>query len=59
VWVAGEYFDDYVKQDGRWKFQRIDVHVRLLCPYQDGWVKTMVRGVPPPRAATSSTESTP
>jgi hypothetical protein len=59
VWVAGEYFDDYVKQDGLWKFQRIDVHVRLLSPYQDGWVKTMVRGVHPPRAAASSTENTP
>jgi hypothetical protein len=50
VWVAGEYFDDYVKEDGRWKFQHIDVNVRLLSPYQDGWVKTMVRGVHPDNA---------
>lgn len=49
VWVAGEYFDDYVKEEGVWKFSRIDVHVRLLSPYQDGWVKTMVRGVHPVR----------
>lgn len=49
VWVAGEYFDEYVKENGRWKFSLIDVHIRLLSPYRDGWVKTMVRGVHPRR----------
>ena len=47
VWVAGEYLDEYVKEDGRWKFSRIDVNVNLLSPYSDGWVKTRIRGVHP------------
>lgn len=45
VWVAGEYEDTYVKEDGRWKFSRIVVNVRVLSPYSDGWAKTMIRGV--------------
>jgi SnoaL-like domain len=47
VWVAGEYFDRYVAEDGQWKFKRIEVNVRLLSPYQDGWVKNMIRTVLP------------
>lgn len=45
VWVTGEYEDTYVKEDGRWKFTRIVVNVRVLSPYSDGWAKTMIRGV--------------
>lgn len=45
VWVAGEYLDDYVKEEGVWKFSRIDVNVNLLSPYSEGWVKTRIRGV--------------
>ncbi|MBF6569755.1 MAG: nuclear transport factor 2 family protein [Candidatus Binataceae bacterium] len=47
VWVAGEYFDSYVKDEGRWKFKRIEIKLRLLSPYQDGWVKNMIRKVHP------------
>ncbi len=45
IWVAGEYLDEYVKEDDRWKFSRIEVNINLLSPYSDGWVKNRVRGV--------------
>lgn len=45
IWAAGEYDDDYVKEDGVWKFRKIVVHIKVLSPYADGWVKTRIRGV--------------
>lgn len=45
VWAAGEYFDDYIKVEGVWKFKRIEVHIKTLSPYSDGWAKTRIRPV--------------
>lgn len=45
VWAAGEYEDDYVKQNGVWKFKKIVVHIKVLSPYADGWAKTRIRAV--------------
>jgi len=39
-WACGEYQDVYVKNDGRWRFKRVQACVHFCCPYEDGWAKT-------------------
>jgi ketosteroid isomerase-like protein len=40
IWIAGVYHEDFVKQDGQWKFQKITLRMEIMSPYNDGWVKT-------------------
>jgi hypothetical protein len=41
VWVAGRYHNDFVRIEGRWKFQRVRIDAMFVTPYEDGWVKTL------------------
>ena len=36
----GIYENEYVKEDGKWKFKRIDWRVLFLCPFGECWVKS-------------------
>jgi len=44
--VAGEYEDEYIKEDGKWKFRKIHWRLIFSTPYEDGWVKTPIMPVP-------------
>ena len=46
VWLAGEYFDRYAKEDGVWKFTRIEINIRLMAPYDKGWAESPIRQMP-------------
>jgi hypothetical protein len=40
LWVFGVYENEYVKEDGKWKFKKIFYSPIFDTPYEDGWVKT-------------------
>ena len=38
-WVQGRYDNDYVREDGKWKFSHLRFKFNIQSPYEDGWVK--------------------
>ena len=38
-WLAGTYADEYVKVEGKWYFQNVNVQIRFMTPYEQSWVK--------------------
>lgn len=39
-WGAGVYENEYVKEGGVWKFQRLHLHLKFFAPYEGGWTRT-------------------
>lgn len=39
VWGAARYSEEYVKQDGEWKFKNLKVNSEFWTPYDQGWAK--------------------
>ncbi|MFD6224054.1 nuclear transport factor 2 family protein [Nocardia asteroides] len=35
--VAGKFTDEYVREDGRWRFARIELDLYWVVPYTRGW----------------------
>lgn len=46
-WGVGVYENEYVKQDGVWKIQRLHVYHTMYTPYEDGWGRTALSNVGP------------
>lgn len=44
VVMTGKYRDDFVKQDGEWRFRRIEVNFEQVSNLDQGWVKQQFRG---------------
>ena len=40
VWIAGRYDNEFVKENGEWKYKSIFLKVYYVTPYDEGWVKT-------------------
>ena len=38
-WMVGNYFEEYARVDGKWKFTSIKVKWDYISPYEDGWAK--------------------
>jgi hypothetical protein len=38
-WMAGTYVEEYLRQDGRWKFASIETRWKYISPYDEGWAK--------------------
>ena len=36
-WLAAEYDDDYVRQDGRWLVKHLRLDIKFFAPHLDGW----------------------
>jgi hypothetical protein len=41
-WLALQYKDDYVKVDGRWKYQHLRVNLRLSARHDKGWAERLI-----------------
>lgn len=44
VIMTGKYSDDFVKEDGRWRFKRIEINFEQVSNLDQGWVKQQFRG---------------
>lgn len=38
-WMTGTYEEEYVREDGRWKFASIKTTWKYISPYDEGWAK--------------------
>jgi hypothetical protein len=38
-WMAGTYFEEYVREKGEWKFSYIGTKWKYVTPYDEGWAK--------------------
>ena len=38
-WMAGTYEEEYVREDGEWKFAFINTRWNYITPYDEGWAK--------------------
>lgn len=58
IWGQGVYTNSFVKENGKWLFQKLHFHMNFHTPFEDGWVKTPVMKelerviVPPDRPST-------
>lgn len=44
VWEQGTYDNEFVRVDGKWKVSLMRFQFNFSTPYEDGWVKTKMRG---------------
>ncbi|MFC1534700.1 hypothetical protein ACFL7M_15210, partial [Thermodesulfobacteriota bacterium] len=44
LWGQGHYENEYIKEDGKWKFKKFVLWGNYRTPYEDGWVKTPTAG---------------
>lgn len=44
VIMTGKYKDDFVKEDGVWRFKRIEVNFEQVSNLDQGWVRQQFRG---------------
>lgn len=38
-WMAGTYYEEYVRENGEWKFASIKTKWKYISPYDAGWAK--------------------
>jgi ketosteroid isomerase-like protein len=44
LWVFGNYEEEYVRLDGRWKFKNVRFVTAVQAPYKEGWGKLVAQG---------------
>lgn len=42
AWLAARYHDRYLRIDGVWRFEHVDVDVKALSPYESGFAQVLV-----------------
>lgn len=42
LWAQGLYENEYIKENGKWKFKKLVLSINYRTPYEDGWVKTPI-----------------
>ena len=45
LWLSARYADQYQRIDGNWLFDRVDIEIRMLTPYEEGFAKTRIINV--------------
>ena len=44
TWINGIYENEYVKEEGKWKFKKLFFNLVFRTPYEEGWLKCPVIG---------------
>ena len=39
AWLMGNYRDTYRREDGRWKFARVEIRFQTISPHDEGWAR--------------------
>jgi hypothetical protein len=42
MWIGGTYDTTLIKEDGAWKFKHVNLNIKLLSPYTEGWAKRQI-----------------
>lgn len=43
MWIGGTYDTELAKENGEWKFKTVNLKIKLLSPYTEGWGKKQIR----------------
>lgn len=43
MWIGGTYDTTLAKENGEWKFKYVNLQIKLLTPYTEGWAKKQIR----------------
>ena len=43
MWIGGTYDTELARVGGEWKFTKVNLRIKLLAPYTEGWAKKQVR----------------
>jgi hypothetical protein len=43
MWIGGTYDTTLAKENGEWKFKWVNLNIKLLSPYTEGWAKKQIR----------------
>ena len=46
LWMAGRYRDHCRREDGEWRFEQVNVDLRMLSPYDEGWASVPMAEIP-------------
>jgi len=46
LWMAGRYFEEYRREDGLWRFEHVQIELRMLSPYDAGWARRRMMELP-------------
>jgi SnoaL-like domain len=46
LWMAGRYFDKYRREEGVWRFEHVQIELRMLSPYEAGWARLRMMEMP-------------
>jgi len=41
-WSQGKYYEEYVREDGEWKFDLIEISSNYRCDYDQGWANEVL-----------------
>ena len=44
LWGHGVYENDYIKENGKWRFKKLHFYLTFRTPFEHGWLKTPVVG---------------
>lgn len=46
IWLAARYEDRYRRHNDEWRFEHVQLTLRALTPYEEGWGKTQIMEIP-------------
>ncbi len=44
LWMAGRYDERYRREAEQWRFESLELELRMLSPYEEGWARTPIVG---------------
>jgi len=43
TWIGGTYDTELAKENGEWKFKKVNLRIKLLTSYTEGWAKKQIQ----------------
>lgn len=42
LWLSAKYYDQYVRENGKWLYKHLKLDIRMLTPFEEGPAKTRI-----------------